>query len=91
MPLFNVKCPNGHKSSILTFESSFDKIPSVKKKCKECGEEMVRDGTGPTSSVKEKLDNGLLVRAVERLAETERLYQERNSKADENAGRANRS
>lgn len=91
MPLFNVKCPNGHKSSILTFESSFDKIPSVKKKCKECGEEMVRDGTGPTSSVKEKLDNGMMPKAIERLSDAERLYHERATKADPNAGGKNRS
>lgn len=91
MPLFNLKCPNGHTRSILTIQSNFDKIPVEKKKCKECSEIMTRNASGPTAAVKEKLDNGVMIRAVERLADAEKLYHDRAINADPNAGRKNRS
>ena len=90
MPLFNLECPKGHFKKLLTSCQTFDKVPVEKKTC-QCGELMTRKATGPTSSVKERLDNGIMPKAVERFADTERLYKERNEKADPNAGGKNRS
>lgn len=89
MPLFKLTCPNGHRKNLLTTTSSWDKVPNEKKKCHVCSETMSRSGTGPTANVKESLDNGLQVRKVERYADAERLYKERNKTADSNAGGRN--
>lgn len=88
MPLFNMICSNGHERKILTSEIYLDKISTKKKTC-YCGEPMKRKASGPTSSVKEILDNGLMVKRLERLSDSERLHRERNSKADPNAGKRN--
>lgn len=91
MPLFKLSCKNGHKKELLTTTSTLDSVSDEKKKCGVCGETMVRSGIGPTANVKERLDSGVMVRAVERYSDTERLFKERNQKADPNAGRKNRS
>ncbi len=49
-------------------------------KC-QCGSEMVRAVSGPSATVKEKLDNGYMPRALERFSEAERLFRERASEA----------
>ena len=90
MPLFNMVCPNGHEKKLLTSMPTLDKVPLAKKTC-QCGELMTRKATGPTANVKEVLDSGLMVKKLERFADTERLYQERNAAADPNAGRKNHS
>lgn len=89
MPLFNLKCPNGHQKSLLTVGQSWDKVPDEKKMCPVCNEIMTRNGTGPTSNVKEKLDNGLMPKAIERYSNAEELYQNRNKNADPKAGGRN--
>ena len=88
MPLFNMVCPNGHSKKLLTSAATFDKVPVEKKMC-QCGELMIRKATGPTANVKEVLDNGVMVRRVERLADIERLIKNRNANADPNAGKRN--
>lgn len=45
-------------------------------KC-ECGGELSRAPNPPSTMVTEKLDNGIMSRAVERPADAERLYAER--------------
>lgn len=64
---------------------TWDKLPESRKKCK-CGGELCRTGNGPSTSVYETLDNGAMVKAVERLADVERLMKERNDAADPIAG-----
>lgn len=48
--------------------------------CPKCGARMVRIVKPPTSQVVERLDDGHMIRAVERPAEAERLYKERAAK-----------
>jgi hypothetical protein len=61
------------------------------KTCK-CGCLMKRDTRGPSTHVKERLDNGCMVKALERYADAERIFQERHENADPLAGtRPNRS
>lgn len=73
MPLYNFVCPDCGKKSraILKPEQAKDE-----RLC-ECGQTLKRDVQGPTTKVVERLDNGLMPRAVERLAETDRLIRER--------------
>ncbi len=56
--------------------------------CKKCGAEVVRKPTGPSSQVVERLDNGMMPKAVERLADAERLYRDRADNSDPLAGGA---
>lgn len=46
----------------------------------DCGGTWQRDPTGPTTQKYERLDNGLMPRAVERPADAERLFKERADK-----------
>jgi putative FmdB family regulatory protein len=45
--------------------------------CEKCQSTMWRDPNPPSTQVLEKLDNGLMAKPVERLADAERLYHER--------------
>jgi len=91
MPLFYTKCPKcGAEKKILTAKGGWDSISLPQLSC-ECGTIMERDAKGAEGFVKEKLDNGAMPRAVERYANIEELKQERLKKADENAGKKNRS
>lgn len=44
----------------------------------DCGLEMVRDPRPPSSRVTEVLDNGLMNKRLERLADAERLFADRH-------------
>lgn len=90
MPLYNTTCPNcKYRKRFLTTGASFDSISLEQKKCPKCGTELIRDGAGPSTSVKEVLDNGAMPKAVERFADIEDMMAERNRNADPNAGRKN--
>lgn len=73
MPLFNFVCSDCGKRSkaILTPEQAKES-----RLC-ECGSALKRDAQGPTTMVVEHLDNGVMPRSVERLADAERLFKER--------------
>jgi len=45
--------------------------------CPKCKSPMKRNASGPTNQVYEQLDNGLMPRKVERLADAERLFKDR--------------
>jgi hypothetical protein len=47
---------------------------------------MIRVSNGPSTRILEKLDNGSMVKALERYADAERIFQERHDNADELAG-----
>lgn len=69
MPQFKFVCPKcGFKKSRLS-KDHFE--------CEKCKAQMERNPTGPTNQVYERLDNGLMPRTVERLADAERLNKER--------------
>ena len=56
--------------------------------CK-CGEIMNRQVKGPSTQTMERLDNGAMVRAVERYSDAERLLKDRHNNADSLAGQKN--
>lgn len=64
-----------------------DRRPEKAPRC-ACGKRMRSGPAAPTSQVVEKLDNGAMVRPLERLADAERLYAERARNADPLAGGA---
>lgn len=47
---------------------------------------MDREATGPSTQTMERLDNGAMPKALERLANAEELYADRAAKADPLAG-----
>lgn len=71
MPQFYYKCPKCGASKRRIFSLEESKEPQA---C-ECGEAMVRNPKPPSSSSKEKLDNGIMSKAVERYTDAEELYQ----------------
>ena len=90
MPVYNTKCNDCKaKRRILTPCASFSLIPLEQKTCNKCKCALVRDASGPSTSVKEVLDNGAMPKAVERFADIEETMAERNRNADENAGKKN--
>lgn len=92
MPLYKTKCQKcGAHKSLLTMKFSWEEIEESLKKCPSCEGELVRDGKGPSTSVKETLDNGAMPRAVERFADIEAMKRERIDKADPLAGKKNHS
>lgn len=75
MPLYKFKCVAcGKRHRVLTS----GKAPRTV--CDDCGEEMFRDATGPSSRVVEVLDNGIMPRRLERLANAADLAREKGKK-----------
>lgn len=83
MPIFYYKCePCNEQVSILKKTASNALI------CDYCGLLMKRNAKGPSTQVMDSLDNGAMPRKIVRLRDAERLYSERNRKADPMAGRS---
>ncbi len=78
MPLFHFSCPNcgAHRRRILTPEAAKSEVPE----CPECFAAMERDAKPPSTRVVETLDNGLMPRRLERLADAERIYRDHAKK-----------
>jgi ribosomal protein S27E len=57
-------------------------------RCESCGDEMSRVVAGPEATVMEKLDNGIMPRAIERNVRAEQLLRERARNAPREAGAA---
>jgi hypothetical protein len=76
MPLFYYRCANDHaQRKIQTPEEAA--LPQVC--CKpDCATALVREPRPPSTRVTETLDNGLMTKRLERLADAERLFAERN-------------
>jgi len=87
VPLFCLVCTScGEATNRLA-----DTAPAaLQKPCTKCQGVMKRQPKGVSSQVMEKLDNGAMPRAVERLADAERLYNERAANSDPLAGGAQR-
>lgn len=73
MPRYYFKCACGETVGVLRQPEK----RNVPQKCK-CGRQMERDARGPSSRIVETLDNGIMSRRVERLADAERLIKERS-------------
>ena len=89
MALFNLLCTKCG-SSKRVFGETFEELTIDQKVCK-CGYCAVRLTKGPSTSIMERLDNGVMVKALERYADAERIFQERHDSADPLAGKTNRS
>jgi hypothetical protein len=86
MPMFHVRCKGcrSEDDRLLSFVGEISL-----QLCRTCGEKKMRRAPrGPSVQVMERLDNGAMPRAVERLADAERLYADRAAKADPLAGGA---
>ena len=85
MAIFNVKCSEcGREDRLLLKTLTF---PA----CAGCGAlALQRAARGPSSAVKETLDNGAMTSRLERFANAEELYAERALNADPNAGKSKR-
>lgn len=73
MPIFNYQCLHCEESSrkLLTPEQA-----SAVQLCKKCGAALERNVSPPTARVTETLDNGIMPRRLERLADAEQIYRD---------------
>lgn len=77
MPLFYFKCSKpdcGTERSIIGPPAAAKKVVV----CKLCGSNMTRAPRPPSSKAVEVLDNGLMSRKVERIADADRIFKERS-------------
>lgn len=88
MPIYNTICKKCFNNKRIVSDVEWDKVPIIKKMCK-CGYVAIRQASGPGAQKMETLDNGAMPRAVTRLADAERIMQDRIAKADPLAGRKN--
>lgn len=78
MPIFNYKCTDckADVKRILNYP------PPQTLECPKCGAKMVRNpGKGPTSTVKEVLDDGWSPKAVERFKDSVEVFED-NAKVE---------
>lgn len=81
MPLYYFKCSHCGKTSRRIL-----KPEEVAGQTCTCGAFTTRDPQPPTTRVVETLDNGVMTRPVERLADAERLFKERNEATKRSQG-----
>lgn len=78
MPLYNLNCPKCLK----TFRKLLLLVALPKAECPECHVLMEREATPPSNTVYESLDNGAMIKRVERLANAEELHKNRDKKEE---------
>lgn len=79
MPIYHFVCENGHEVERLLPRGA-DPGP-----CLECQCALKRvPGVGPSTIKKEILDNGVMRKSLERLADAERLSKERSQSSRDN-------
>jgi hypothetical protein len=84
--LYNLRCSCGNTKRV--FGDSYNKIATDinQMTCTKCFQLMQREVNGPSTRILEKLDNGSMVKSLERYADAERVFQDRHDNADELAG-----
>lgn len=87
MPIYNLRCSGCQAERTRFAANSAD---ARAKPCERCGAVMGRAATGPGARKVEVLDNGLMGRSVERLADAEELQEKRARESDPLAGGASR-
>ncbi len=87
MPAYDLRCP-ACQTTKRRMAASLEASRAIR--CEDCGGPLHRAGQGPSTQVVERLDNGLMPRALERLADAERLFEEREREADSMAGTTRR-
>jgi len=75
MPLYHYKCPSCENVKRKILEPKEARVAWVF--CEECAVLMERSIKPPTTKITETLDNGAMVRKVERPADAEELFRER--------------
>jgi putative FmdB family regulatory protein len=75
MPMYNFRCPQCQSAVKILRRPEKANQPV---ECPHCKVQMSRDPQPPTSMVKETLDNGIMGRRVERLANIEEIGKERS-------------
>lgn len=75
MPMYHYRCEPCRTDAMLLRKPEKAKDPAI---CPGCQQPMTRDPKPPTSMVKETLDNGIMGRRVERLANIEEIGKERS-------------
>jgi len=89
LALFKLKCDCGKDKSV--FGCMFSSLSEKQLMC-PCGKTMYRNVTPPSTQIMERLDNGFMVKAVERYSDAAELFKKRHDEADPIAGtRPNRS
>ena len=83
MPAYHFICLECERKQTRVF---MDKSCVDTAACISCGGKVKRVATGPSSQIMEKLDNGIMVKAVERLHNAEELFEERAKNSDPLAG-----
>lgn len=79
MPLYRFLCNSGHERYVLRSPKEIREIAEIT--CEECGEAAKRAPTGVNgATVKERIDTGYMPKRLERLADAERLFKDRNKK-----------
>jgi putative FmdB family regulatory protein len=76
MPVYHFEC----EKCLKTIRKMLEIDPKAWAKSCQCGGNFRRKASGPSCQVMERLDNGAMPRAVERLAEVERIQAEDRSK-----------
>jgi formylmethanofuran dehydrogenase subunit B len=84
MALFNLLCTKCG-FSCRKMAVRFDDLTTQNIVCK-CGYLMHRKMVGPSTSVMERLDNGSMVKSLERYADAEQIFKDRHDNADPLAG-----
>jgi hypothetical protein len=84
VPYFKLHCECGHSKGKLG--SSFEALTEEDLKCVKCGAKMSRKVKAPSTLIMERLDNGVMARAVERYSDAEELFKKRHEEADPLAG-----
>lgn len=74
MPLYHYKCPSCGARTRKILEPTAAGFQD----CGVCGVKLEREPTAATAQVVETLDNGIMPRRIERLADAERMYKERS-------------
>ena len=83
MPLYYFKCVGCKTPKSVICKSKDLKKPRF---CLECGQSLVRAPKGFSSNITETLDNGIMVRKIERIAGAEEIFKERAKKDSREKG-----
>lgn len=74
--LIRVRCPNCNNVGNLFFDSPPESLPNC-----SCGVQFRRHRADPSLSVREKIDNGMMPKAVDRPSDISRLVENREPKS----------
>jgi hypothetical protein len=78
MPLYYFGCPDSSCAVTTRRLLPPKEVRLAEETCPKCGKLMLRQANAPTARVTEVIDNGIMTRRLERLADAERLFTERN-------------